>query len=55
MLKVTNMPIDGLGMTSKLKNGGKQQAIRMGRVQRSGRMPMFRLLGNQKDKLVDLR
>ena len=49
------MPMDGLGMTSKLKNGGKQQAIRMGRVQHSGRMPMIRLLGNQKDQLVDLR
>ena len=55
MRKVTNKPMDGLGMTSKLKNGGKQQAIIMCRVQHSGRMPMIRLRGNQKDELVDLR
>ena len=52
---MTNMPMDGLGMTSKLKNGGKRQMTRMDRVQYSGRMPMIRLLGNQKDQLVELR
>ena len=41
--KAKNVPMDGLGMTSKLKSG-KQQAIRMGRVQHSGRMPIIRLL-----------
>ena len=47
--------LNGLGMTSKLKNGGKRQMIRMDRVQHSGRMSMIRLLGNQKDQLVELR
>ena len=53
--KVTNMPMDEPGMTSKLKNGGIQQEIRMDRVQYSGRMPMIRPLGNQKDQFVELR
>ena len=33
--KVTNMLMDGLGVVSKLKDGGKRQMIRMDQVQDS--------------------
>ena len=34
--KVTNMPMDGLGVARKLRNGGSRQKIRMDRAQHSG-------------------